>query len=57
MQKMNGNPTIKCSVGTCAHHDRKDGLCTLSEIHVGCTCADASCCENTECASFKPAHH
>ena len=57
-EKMHGNPTIKCSVDTCAHHSAGDNLCTLSEIRVGCTCADATRCESTECASFKlgPAH-
>lgn len=49
---LHGNPTIKCSVDTCAHHT-VNNLCTLSEISVGCTCADVSRCESTECSSFK----
>ena len=49
------NPSIKCSVNSCAHH--KDAHCTLNEIQVGCCQSSFSNCENTECASFKLGDH
>ena len=52
----NGNPSIKCSVNSCAYH-ATTGQCTLQEISVGCTCKDVSKCESTECASFRLGNH
>ncbi len=51
------NPSIKCSVNSCAHHSGPTGMCTLHEISVGCTCKDVSKCESTECASFHLGTH
>ena len=42
------NPSIKCTVNSCAHH--KDQRCTLNEIQVGH-------CQNSVCASFKLGDH
>lgn len=50
---MNANPSIKCSVVSCAYHNDNQNLCTLNEIMVGCTQSNVSKCESTECASFK----
>ena len=44
------NPSIKCSVNSCAHH--KDQRCTLNEIQVGCCQSHVGACKETECASF-----
>ena len=34
---MNSNPSIKCSVSSCAYHNGQQSACTLNEIKVGCT--------------------
>lgn len=52
-----GNPSIKCSVDSCAYHAGTTGMCTLQAIQVGCTCKDVSKCEATECASFQLGDH
>lgn len=52
-QNKNGNPSIKCTVNSCAHHAGAVGLCGLQEITVGHTCKDVSKCESTECDSFQ----
>ena len=54
---ISGNPSIKCSVNSCAYHSGTAGMCTLPEISVGCTCTDVSKCESTECASFQLGNH
>ena len=54
---INGNPSIKCSVSSCAYHTGTSGMCTLQEISVGCTWKDVSKCESTECASFQLGTH
>lgn len=53
----NGNPSIKCSVDSCAYHDGSCGRCTLQQIAVGCTQQNVSKCEGTECASFSLGNH
>ncbi len=45
------NPSIKCSVEGCKHHAQNH--CTLGEIKVGCSSANANCCASTECDSFQ----
>ncbi len=45
------NPSIKCTVSSCAHH--KNQSCTLNEIQVGCCQKKVGCCQDTECASFQ----
>ncbi len=52
-----GNPSIKCSVSSCAYHSGAKDMCTLQAIQVGCTCKDVSKCESTECASFRLGDH
>ena len=52
-RNINGNPSIKCSVNSCAYHASGTGLCTLNEINVGSTRQNVCDCESTECASFQ----
>ncbi len=54
---ISGNPSIKCSVNSCAYHAANSGMCTLQEISVGCTQKNVSKCEATECASFQLGTH
>ena len=54
---MNSNPSIKCSVYSCAYHNGQQSACTLNEIKVGCTGTDVADCSSTECASFKLGNH
>lgn len=53
----NANPSIKCSVSSCAYHNGQKGACTLGTIQVGCTCSQVAECGSTECASFKLGSH
>jgi len=53
----NGNPSIKCSVDSCAYHSGMAGACTLGAIQVGCTQPNVAECASTECASFKLGNH
>ena len=51
---MTANPSIKCSVSSCAYHNGQQNACTLNEIKVGCCGAAApKSCDSTECASFQ----
>ncbi|MEQ2444216.1 DUF1540 domain-containing protein [Pseudoflavonifractor intestinihominis] len=54
---MNSNPSIKCSVSSCAYHNSQQCACTLNEIKVGCTTSNVADCTATECASFKLGDH
>ena len=54
---MNANPSIKCSVASCAYHNGQINACTLNEIKVGCCSSEVANCESTECASFKLGDH
>lgn len=54
---MNANPSIKCTVSSCAYHNGQDEACTRKEIKVGCCEANVSNCTATECASFKLGDH
>ena len=56
MSMTNSNPSIKCSVSSCAHHG-STGMCTLQSIQVGCTQQNVSKCEATECSSFQLGDH
>ncbi|MDD5937575.1 MAG: DUF1540 domain-containing protein [Clostridiales bacterium] len=51
------NPSIKCSVSSCAYHSGSAGRCTLGEITVGCTQQNVADCKSTECASFQLGNH
>ena len=54
---MNSNPSIKCSVSSCAYHNSQQCACTLNEIKVGCCEPNATKCASTECASFQLGQH
>ena len=54
---ISGNPSIKCSVSSCAYHGGNTGECTLQTIQIGCTSQSVSKCEATECASFQLGDH
>ena len=41
---MNSNPSIKCSVSSCAYHNSQQCACTLNEIKVGCTTSNVADC-------------
>ncbi len=47
------NHSIACSVNSCAYHAGNQGYCTLNTIKVGSCTPEVTCCDNTECASFK----
>lgn len=49
------NPSIKCSVNSCAHH--KDHHCVLNEIQVGCCSNNVGESDATECVSFRLGDH
>lgn len=51
------NPSIKCTVNSCAYHNNQAQACTLNEIRVGCCDSNVGKCEETECASFKLGNH
>lgn len=53
MNQRNANPSIACTVSTCAYHCKDQDHCSLNSIRVGCCGAQATDCASTECASFK----
>ena len=57
MHTEKSNPSIKCTVNSCAYHNGQSQACTLDEIKVGCCDANVGKCEETECASFKLGDH
>lgn len=57
MNTERSNPSIKCSVNSCAYHNGQAQTCTLDAIKVGCCDSNPTCCTETECASFKPGDH
>ena len=46
------NPSIKCSVQQCKHHDCSENYCTLNSITVGTHEANTTVVECTDCQSF-----
>lgn len=56
-REINGNPSIKCSVSSCAYHNKTNEQCTLQAIQVGHTQKDVDRCDCTECSSFKLGDH
>ena len=57
MQNEKANPSIKCSVNSCAYHNGQAQACTLNEIKVGCCGTNVGNPAETECASFKLGDH
>lgn len=56
-RETNGNPSIKCSVSSCAYHSGAKDMCTLQAIQVGCTQKNVGTCDSTECVSFRLGDH
>lgn len=50
---MKNNNCIRCTVENCAYHSKTRDYCSLAEIEVGCSCAQPTDCQGTECASFR----
>ena len=53
MEQKNTNPSIACTVNSCAHHCKEKNHCTLNAIRVGCCQSKVTDCGSTECASFQ----
>ena len=56
MEQKNANPSIACTVSTCAYHCKDQNHCSLNEIKVGCCDPKVTDCTATECASFQTGH-
>ena len=52
MEHRNSNPSIACTVTSCAYHCKDQNHCSLNEIKVGCCDPKVTDCTATECASF-----
>ena len=48
MEHRNSNPSIACTVTSCAYHCKDQNHCSLNEIKVGCCDPKV-----TDCASFQ----
>lgn len=57
MESKNANPSIECSVTSCAHHCNDRQYCSLNTIKVGCQDSDVASSCATECASFRLGDH
>lgn len=53
MEQKNSNPSIACTVSTCAYHSKDQNHCTLGTIKVGCSAPNAMNSTSTECSSFQ----
>lgn len=57
MNTEKSNPSIKCSVNSCAYHNGQAQTCTLDAIKVGSCETNVARPAETECASFKLGDH
>mgnify|MGYP002563738959 CR=1 FL=1 len=57
MDTKNANPSIECTVTSCAYHCKEKNHCTLNEIRVGSCQSKVTDCGATECASFQLGDH
>ena len=57
MHTEKSNPSIKCSVNSCAYHNGQAQTCTLDAIKVGCCDSTVASRTETECSSFKLGDH
>lgn len=53
MNKKNNNPSIECSVYSCANHSDSGAYCALSKIQVGTHEQAPNVVECTDCQSFE----
>lgn len=49
---MEKNPSIRCSIRNCRHHNHNENYCTLQEISVGTHESNPKKIECTDCESF-----
>lgn len=47
------NPSIRCTVTSCAHHCRSAQYCGLETINVGTHLPESSAEQSTDCRSFE----
>lgn len=57
MEQKIANPSIECTVSSCAYHCNDKQYCSLNTIKVGCQESNVGSCDNTECASFRLGDH
>lgn len=57
MNNKNANPSIECTVTSCAYHCNDKQYCSLSSIKVGHQETNVSTPRATECASFELGDH
>ncbi|MCD8331373.1 MAG: DUF1540 domain-containing protein [Oscillospiraceae bacterium] len=57
MDQKTANPSIECSVSSCAYHCNDKQYCSLDTIKVGCQERNVGSCDCTECASFRLGDH
>lgn len=57
MDTKNANPSIECSVTSCAYHCNDKQYCSLNTIKVGCQESNVATPGATECASFQLGDH
>lgn len=57
MEHKNANPSIECTVTSCAYHCADKQYCSLNSIKVGFQDANVATSEATECASFQLGDH
>lgn len=57
MNCANANPSIECTVTSCAHHCSDKQYCSLNTIKVGHHDTNVATAGATECASFQLGDH
>lgn len=57
METKNANPSIECTVTSCAHHCNDKQYCSLNTIKVGYQESNVATPGATECASFDLGDH
>ena len=57
MDTKNANPSIECTVTSCAYHCNDKQNCSLNTIKVGCQETNVATPGATECASFQLGDH
>ena len=57
MDHKNANPSIECTVTSCAYHCADKQYCSLNSIKVGCMDTDVANAGSTECASVRLGDH
>lgn len=50
--KSDKNPSIQCTISSCANHSKSENYCALEQIQVGTHETDPKVQECTDCQSF-----